>query len=431
MDDVRLNRLARRGVAVAAAAALAAGGGAAAADATPARASGANRPVVQGGVVPGGFASWGELARQQDRLTRAAARIAATTQLADKQVADNEYAEIVAAPENRELRVYWKGRPSAQVSSLIGALRRSVPIKLYGARFSERELVREANRLVERGQGTITTAGPNVDGSGVTATVTPGTGAPGLTAGPAATASVAAASVPVTLEPGPAPVAGTRFDDSAPWYGGGSYIVPGSSCSTGFAVMAGGKPQMLSAGHCGSLNDTATDPTGETIGTVKSMNKGRDVLLIQASTAGQVFNNGGGSEFSNAVIGARANFVGNWVCTSGAPSGTQCGIQVKAVNQTITLGGIGTVVTGQVKAEKSDRTNAAGNGDSGGPVEEVAPDVSQVYARGTFTAFDGTANPVPCTGNIPSGPGRTCSWRIWYEDIVAGMGAFGATIITG
>jgi len=147
-----------------------------------------------------------------------------------------------------------------------------------------------------------------------------------------------------------------------------------------------------------------------------------------------VFNNVIGSpstEFTNRVIGALGNFVGDFVCTSGAPSGTQCNIKVVAVNQTITLRGLGTAVTGMVEAEQQNHTNAAGNGDSGGTVEQVASDNTLVFAKGTFTAFDDINAPTPCTGNILDTPTRSCSWRVWYEDVLTGMGSFGASIVTG
>ncbi|MEK8106647.1 hypothetical protein NKG94_18145 [Micromonospora sp. M12] len=56
------------------------------------------------------------------------------------------------------------------------------------------------------------------------------------------------------------------------------------------------------------------------------------------------------SEFSNQVIGAQASQVGNFVCTSGAYSGTRCSIQVKARNLCINVRNFATVC-GQVQAE--------------------------------------------------------------------------------
>ena len=82
-----------------------------------------------------------------------------------------------------------------------------------------------------------------------------------------------------------------------------------------------------------------------------------------------------------------------------------------------------------VVAEQLSHLGAAGNGDSGGSVEQVAADTTKVYAKGTLTAIDnGTI--VPCPG-IPSDAGRACGWRFWYEPIDLSIAAYGAYIVTG
>ena len=188
---------------------------------------------------------------------------------------------------------------------------------------------------------------------------------------------------------------------------------------------------MLSAAHCANLNVLATDPTGQTIGDVGTRNTGTDTLLLAGSSGGRVFNNSTNaagavvSEFSNQVIGASASQVGNFVCTSGAYSGTRCSIQVKARNLCINVRDFGTVC-GQVQAENTTRTNAVGQGDSGGPVEIVnAANTLQVWATGTNTAIDDTNTAVACTGYVTAG--RVCAWRMYYEDIFSGMAGVGAS----
>lgn len=53
-----------------------------------------------------------------------------------------------------------------------------------------------------------------------------------------------------------------------------------------------------------------------------------------------------------------------------------------------------------------------------------------MIARGTLTAIDDATFRVPCTGYDASAT-RVCSSRIFYEDIVAGLAAVGATILVG
>jgi hypothetical protein len=183
---------------------------------------------------------------------------------------------------------------------------------------------------------------------------------------------------------------------------------------------------MLTAGHCAALWDRATDPTGEHIGYVTEDSDAYDVQLIDARSAGRVFNNSASSgEFTNPVIGTSGSYVGMWICTSGAYSGTRCGIQVKQTGVTIW---VGYWIYNTVRAEKSDFTNAVGQGDSGGPVEVVASDTTKMYAAGVNTAID-TDTAVACTGYVTTG--RTCAWRMYYAPWNSAVAVFGTSIVLG
>jgi hypothetical protein len=110
--------------------------------------------------VPGGFTTWAELFSVQDKLNAAANRILAT--------GSTGYAGIVAAPESRQLRVYWQGAVPASVRGLAGQL--GVPVSFLPARFTQRQLVAEAKRLAADAR--VATVAPKVDGSGLAVTVT-------------------------------------------------------------------------------------------------------------------------------------------------------------------------------------------------------------------------------------------------------------------
>ncbi|MFC7385921.1 chymotrypsin family serine protease [Sphaerisporangium rhizosphaerae] len=355
--------------------------------------------VEHTGPVPGGYASWKDLLLDQQKMVRAADRITAALP-GD----GGGYAGLVAAPESRELRVYWKGRPPKAIDDLVGRLRREVAISVLPARYSARELEGEANRLIRANRDLITSIEPLQDGSGLNATT--------ASAGATRTA-ISGAAVPVSVEPGVRPKVASRWDDSPPWWGGSVWGTPSPACTTGFAVTYQGVSKMLSSAHCASVGQTAADPTGQVIGTVTHSNASRDVLLIGTSAGSQVFNNPVNSvatEFNNAVIGTTSSVVGQYVCTSGGFSGTNCTIRITAVNVTINVGWL---IQGTVRAEQQSFTNAAGGGDSGGPVEVTNPsNTNQVYAAGIITATDyGTQ--VPCTGYRPTG--RVCTWRIYYS----------------
>jgi hypothetical protein len=373
--------------------------------------------VIPSTAVPAGFASWTDLLQLQARMNATAERIIA----AAHQTADSGFAGVIADPTNRELRVYWKGQAPA---GLVAATRATVPVSVLPAAYTERELAAASARMLAKAGTRITSVGPRADGAGLLV---------GTQNGLAAAASYA--GVPVTVQTGVAASPATRWNDSPAWWGGGAWVnaTLGGGCSTGFAVFHAGLARMLSAAHCANLGNLATDPTGQTIGTVVADTTGSDTLVINGSSAGRVFNNStnaaGGvvTEFTNPVAGSQRSFVGNFVCTSGAYSGTRCSIQVVARDLCITVRGVGTVC-GQVQAENTTRTNAIGQGDSGGPVEIVnAANPSQVFATGTNTAIDDINTAVACTGYVPTG--RTCAWRMYFEDIFSGMAGVGATSV--
>lgn len=283
--------------------------------------------VEHTGPVPGGYASWKDLLLDQQKMVRAADRI--TAALAD---GGEGYAGVIAAPENRELRVYWKGKPAKAINDLVGRLRRDVAISVLPARYSAREL-REAARLIRAGSGTLSSIAPLQDGSGLTTSTT--------TLGAARTA-IAGAAVPVDLEYGVRPELASRWNDIPPWYGGGAWrnAGTGAGCSTGFAVAYQGAQGIWTAGHCGNPGQGATDPTGQVIGQVSTKVASLDLLFISAGGGGRIFNNPVGNvftEYSNPVIGTQSSYVGLFVCTSGAYSGTNCNIRVTAVGVTLSI----------------------------------------------------------------------------------------------
>jgi hypothetical protein len=326
---------------------------------------------------------------------------------ADRVVAANGdgFAGIVAAPENRELRVYWAG----QVPAAVTGLAKGVSIKFLPARYSQKTLQGEASRLIQQAGVSAVAAKP--DGSGLT-----------VASRDVARRQALSSSVPLeqtSAEPAPA----TRGNDFAPYWGGARW----GGCSTGFAVWQGGVTKMLSAGHCGSNGQAAYDGGGDFMGYVEGDDNSRDRLLVNARSAGRVYDGGVGvGEFSKPVIAAAHSYPGNWVCNSGAYSGALCGIQVKYTNATVN---IGYLVYETVWAEQVDHIAPVGNGDSGGPVFDLTPDYSQTIAKGTNTAID-LATGAPCRGT-PAGPGRSCAWRFFYVDVVNSLNAYGAAIVTG
>lgn len=402
---------------------LVAGLGPAPAVASPGPGSGKDtspRAVEPPGEVPGGFASWKELLTLQKKLVTAADRVTAAVE----GLGGGGFAGIVAAPQNRELRIHWKGAVPGRVADLVTELREDVPVRVLPAAFSARELKRETDRLVRVSAGAFTSITPNVDGSGLTVT-----GADvRLTR-----SKVAGSAVSVTVEAGVAPAPASRWNDSPPWWAGAAArnAATGAGCSTGWTVNYGGATRMLSVPHCGTPGQLMTDPTGEPIGPVAAANVPRDVMLVTATAGGRVYNNYPGTispEFGNKVAGTTGTYVGMMLCTSGAYSGTVCLCQVKAVGVTIYTGR--DTIFGMARVEHTQYKNAAGQGDSGGPVETPDPtELTEQYAVGTISAID-TSAPAACTGYVVTG--RVCSWRLYYTPWSNVTAAYpGITIVTG
>ncbi|GAA2700584.1 hypothetical protein ACFY2R_07900 [Micromonospora olivasterospora] len=398
----------RRAVVVAGAVVLAAGS-------LTGPASAAGKPVAPGagpaGVVPGGFATWSELIAVQTKLNNAAEKI-----LTAKGAG---FAGIVAAPENREVRVYWKGDSGASVRSLVADLNRTVPVRVLPARHSEKELTAAARRLAA--VPGVVGVSPKVDGSGVQVTVS------GDTARVGAAPAVRDSGVAVSIVRGEQPVATyDRQADIPNYYGGGRFWSPVGGCSTGFAINVGGAQQMITAGHCGENGQAVTTGAGVGMGTIHSKITCQDIEIINTPSWGRVFTGGPYSNTSVAIGGAASSFVGNYVNTSGSTSGEHGSVQVTGVNMYVAVGGIPCGSVGPlVQARQTGGLCAVAPGDSGGPVIAYRTD-GRANALGTMTAGAVAVPNASCPGTIYT-PGYN---YVYYAPIPVSLGSYGASIVT-
>ncbi|MEV7229547.1 hypothetical protein AB0M79_21350 [Polymorphospora sp. NPDC051019] len=363
-------------------------------------ASAVDAKPVPTGAVPGGFATWSELIEVQTRLNAAADKVEAAKNAG--------FAGLVAAPENRELRVYWKGDAGTEVRSLIADLNHDVPVRLLPARFSEAELANAARGLTT--VPNVVNAIPKVDGSGIQLTVSGGDSA---RAG--AARAVRDSTVPVTVVAGEKPVATYNRQADVPLYVGGSrFRTPIGECTTGFAIFLGPNSAMLTAGHCGENGQSAYTGAGVWLGSIHSKDTCQDTMIIGgAYSAGRVYT---GDPYSNnrvAVGGVVPNRVGNWVTTSGATSGERNSVQITATGLLTTIAGIPCAMVGPlIQARHTGGQCAVAPGDSGGPVVAYRTD-GKVNALGTITAG---SDPVPdsaCPGTLHT-PGYN---YVYYSQI--------------
>src|SRR5262245_30560667 len=401
-----------------------------------------DKPVTPGapieivGPVPAGFASWAEVMVMQEQLVAAADRILAATAVGDGLGA------LVAAPEERRLRGYWKGPVPAAVARVMEDVQGSVPVQVHPARYSAQELRDEAQRLVETpGEGgiEILVAGSLPDARGLRVSVT------GSVEAARQLPAVRDAAVHVELELGEVPQdLYNRQLDAASFWGGARWHIDGvfgnlyTGCTTAFAVSYLQQPALLTAAHCidpfyyghnpggkaglpGLPGDSgnAQEPSMGFAWTSQAFLEQDAALLVGALYTGRIYQGPWDTSTSSRVLGAQSNYIGNYVCISGASSATVCNIVVTDVDQylspiwedsSISRGPF--VLASQLIPLKS----AAAKGDSGGPVFAVGPSTGQaypdVYARGLISAGTNLLAPSESYGE-----GTECYHNLYYGDI--------------
>ncbi len=388
--------------------------------APPATADDVLRPTVITEPVPGGFKTWGELFAVQEQMNSAA--LAITTEAA--KLPDSGLGTVIAAPENRHLKIFWKGAVPQSVQAVIDAERQTVPVKVLPAKYTQRELAAGVRRLT--GNPEFGEVESMTDASGVL--VRPRAGR----SGDARVRSLAGdPEVTVVIgEETHGRAFVSRNNDSPPhWAGGRTWDMAYNEplCTTSFAIKKGTSYFSLYAQHCMKGVNTAVHDGGkDLIGYEQGADYEYDTAVISSSVAlqGRVWD-GPWNSVSNwkLVQGASPTNNGNWVCTSGSASGIRCSIQV--LNIDVHVGTTGPFVS----AYRTDGANAVGEGDSGGPVFSLpSPDNGKVIAKGVISA--GLTNyPATCTGDLSFG--RVCYKRFLFTDVSGELSRRGATIVTG
>jgi hypothetical protein len=372
-----------------------------------------------------------ELARVQQNLHKVATAVRATAAKAQA----SGFSGIILSPRTDEISVYWHGVVPDAISAAFtsAAVGQGATLHIRPSAYSKQELDSALARLdadstlTARG---LVSYGARPDGSGINIGVSGGLQLPDLGV---------RTFVDRTAKPA-VPLFG-RWDDSAPFLGGNVYTWETPSgddghCSSGFGVhedKTGGFWLMLTAAHCYDSGLYLT-PTDHNFGFYFNKVDEEDTMVIDTlgphSTdrwiyTGDVDISGAGVGETRALVtGAGSTEVGDLLCTSGGFSGQRCGLQVTAVD--ITASGIRHVH----ELEQVAMRNAAGQGDSGGPVyaqlsQPPPPGVQAfVEARATITSGD-PATEVDCTGFAP---GRRCFWRIFVSDFPTALSRYNTVV---
>ncbi|MFI6101072.1 hypothetical protein ACIA8G_36470 [Lentzea sp. NPDC051213] len=339
--------------------------------------------------------------------------------IAERVERGNGFSGLHVDAGSKTLNVYWKGKAPAKVTAAAAVAKaQGLTVKVHPAKHSEAELKAEATRLV-KDNGSIQSIAAKYDGSGLAVKQ-----AAGLSAKSGIQSSVA-----VEVEAGEVELAASRLVDSPP-YKGGAYIenykngtVQGA-CSSGFAVIsnATNADKLLTAAHCGDTGSYFTNGAGDYVGTVEGRAVASDSAIVGATGQARVWIGDsietGANQYGLDVIGAASTLPGDWLCDSGAFSGTICDIRAMQTNLTICLGGFG-CVNNLVEALHQGGYSAGGNGDSGGPVFSVSQPGDRLTARGTLTAISVASGDIRQCSGVPEGNGRRCSQRIFFPTIMA------------
>ena len=127
---------------------------------------------------------------------------------------------------------------------------------------------------------------------------------------------------------------------------------------------------------------------------------------------------------ARTVIGSRTVSIGDQVCTSGANSGSHCGITITAISQENDGYSTGTQLSGYAK-----HGIAVIQGDSGGAVYVPVSGTSKVYAVGMIQAMRGTALNPNC-GDVYNSNGNYCTTGVAFTPIKNVLTSLGATLVT-
>ena len=378
--------------------------------------------------IPGGFGSWAELWGVQEKINDALREIRAAADA----IGSDGYGGAYAAPENRELRLYWHGPMPAAVAKVVEAQRQIVPVRVLPAKYSKKVLDAEVQRLgaeVWAAGLDVAEVGPKSDGSGVLVLMNRKGSAPSARA----SSALRSASVDIQIDDStdlvPTLASRSRWDDK-PLYHAGARTVANPQgepygCTTGFAVWRQGRSMLLSAAHCFVPGEYPRDGGGDVVGRVVDRSDVNDTLIVEAGARGRIWDGGPGSTVAQSVSGYSASAQGNLLCTSGSRSGVICGVRVEAVDVFFDVPGENRRLYPMVRAIQVDDRAAAGHGDSGGPVFSNTAEPGRVTAMGSISAVNDLRD---CQGE--DWIGRRCGNTLWYADIVTALNRYGASILT-
>ncbi|GAA0604868.1 peptidase [Kribbella sandramycini] len=353
---------------------------------------------------------------------------------------DSGYAGLVVDAATSSIKLYWQGPVPAAVTK---AGLNSTGVKITAdptARYSFQQLLKATDRVIAQRKSIdgaeVVSSGPLNDGSGLRI------GVRGGQAKAAAKAAIAAAAggIAVTVvgedpQTSVATPAASGFGTQSRWnqqaFGGARWRNDGGGgCSEGFSLGWEGDSAMATAAHCSGLGGGARNPeNGSQYGWISNRYTNRDIEAIRPLNANDKgffqasmwWGNTGGQELW-PVRGLTGNHPGMVTCSSGAYSGSICGLRIVSNGTTHCYPDF--CPTGMVDVRTDNGGPVWGPGDSGGPIS--IPIGSDVRAGGIISGSDKGGFPTYCVGE----QNRSCASYGWYAPLDQWTGETGFVLRT-
>ncbi|PZG50590.1 hypothetical protein C1I98_10170 [Spongiactinospora gelatinilytica] len=298
------------------------------------------------------------------------------------------YGSIVVSGDG--VHLFWKGQTPLSLNPYLASARDHAPVEVLPADYSDAELRSQAEVIAQDIKNDL--EGPVIgvrfapDASGLILLIRENANPGNL--------GIPSVNVEYTTEKSAVPELTSRQADTPPFSGGHvlNNTAPGAqyTCTSGFPVTKNGQTYLLTAGHCGNVGNQFRNGT-TTVGSATQEHQSHDLLLIQAPSAGNIYDGPPTTNNKRAVAGWDYVYVGEYVKSSGSGSGTVPNLQVTGYVYTLTVQdtfGVLTTITDQIETVQVNGLPPATGGDSGAPI--FADYGVKAAAKGSASAVSGT-----------------------------------------
>jgi hypothetical protein len=303
--------------------------------------------------------------------------------------------------------LWWAGPLPRIMAAMVKEANNIAPVRVGQAKYSRAQLEAAAEKLLPLGPNSLFHSIKDVGtGAGLVLVAEPEMDGPGMREMLSKQIPDVGVDTQITFAPKLEPI--SRTDDSPPWRGGAQIInaTIGAGCTSGFGVIARGRPAILTAGHCATANgQRIQDGSGEFIGNAAEKTNHDQMVVPTSSVSNEMYVGNRTSNTRKTVTAWEPCFIGELLCqsgvtTAGAIGSELCGIRVNSFNMDSESLVEGSQINGQQGARP---------GDSGGPL--YSDRGATVIAKGTMT--------------------RVAGPNVGFQDIPTANTDFGGVVIPG